>query len=198
MSIAALALEIAFSCTSDAPSRTCETFSLRLTRFVGSEPSDRRRAFADFGAAIFDSFSHPVEPNGGETLFSQEVPDRIQRFTASWLLRALTCSPNVLDFDDNQPLAARLFDRTLQQDVYPHLNLQAGAQTYEKLRSLGDYAQTILDAAMNLLGNSVNLDPRDKFPTIVPSDPQLPSEHAISGAVASATGVGARTGRELV
>ena len=127
-------------------------------RFVGSEPSDRRRAFADFGAAIFDSFSHPVEPNGGETLFSQEVPDRIQRFTASWLLRALTCSPNVLDFDDNQPLAARLFDRTLQQDVYPHLNLQAGAQTYEKLRSLGDYAQTILDAAMNLLGNSVNLD----------------------------------------
>ena len=132
-------------------------------RFVGSEPSERRRSFADFERAIFDSFSHPEALDEGEALFSQEVPDRIQRFTASWLLRALICSPSILDFDGNEPLVALLFDRTLQQDVYPLLRLQAGAQTYEKLRSLSDYAQTILDAAMNLLGNSVNLDRLTSF-----------------------------------
>lgn len=132
-------------------------------RFINAPLNDRQSAFAGFSGAVFDYFSHRVESDAGRSLFSLDVPDRIQRFAAAWLLRAMTNSATALNFDDTERLTALLFDRTLQQDVYPHLNIDSGTQTFEKLRALGAYAQRIVDAATNLLGNNVNLDRLTSF-----------------------------------
>ena len=132
-------------------------------RFIDAPPNDRRGAFQDFGQSIFDHFSRPIDSDAGEALLSLEVPDGIQRFTAAWLLRAMTRSATALVFDDTQPRAALLFDRTLQQDVYPQLDIDTGNQTFEKLQALTDYAQTIVDGASNLLSNDVNLDRLTSF-----------------------------------
>ena len=67
-------------------------------RFINAPPNDRQDAFADFGGAIFEHFSHRVESDPGRSLFSLDVPDRIQRFAAAWLLRAINPFRHSLEF----------------------------------------------------------------------------------------------------
>ena len=95
-------------------------------RFINAPLNDRQSAFAGFSGAVFDYFSHRVESDAGRSLFSLDVPDRIQRFAAAWLLRAMTNSATALNFDDTERLTALLFDRTLQQDVYPAFEYRLG------------------------------------------------------------------------
>ena len=129
-----------------------------IDHLIDTDSDARRDAFSDLCLAILDHFGHPADSNLSQSLFSNELPERIQRFTAAWLLRALTRSATCLDFDGTQLQTGLLFDRTLHQDVYPQLNIDAGTQTFEKLRALAAYAQNVLESFDNLLSTVPNLD----------------------------------------
>ena len=80
-------------------------------RFINAPPDDRQSAFADFSGVVFDYFSHRVESDAGRSLFSLDVPDRIQRFAAAWLLRAMTNSATAVPRQLYLPVGVNQFCR---------------------------------------------------------------------------------------
>ena len=63
-----------------------------------------------------------------------------------------------LQFGETERLAASLFDQVFQHDVYQHLKIDIGTQTFEKIQVLTDYLQTKLADAETLIGVTPVLD----------------------------------------
>ena len=127
-------------------------------RLVVAAPDDREVAFSDFARAILGHFDHSSDQDSASSLFSNELPFHIQRFAAGWLLRVLSHSVVPLDFRDTERRTASLFDRVLQNDVYPNLKIDPGTQTYEKLQALAAFARGFVDSATALLSVDPDLD----------------------------------------
>ena len=132
-------------------------------RLVQAPPNDRQRAFSDFARAIMEHFNHNSDLDSASSLFSNELPIHIQRFAAGWLLRVLSHSVDPLDFGGTERLTALLFDRVLQNDVYPNLKIDPGTQTFEKLQALAAYARGFIDSATALLMIDPDLDHVSSF-----------------------------------
>ena len=132
-------------------------------RLVQAPPHDRQSAFSDFAGAILEHFDHKSDLDPASSLFSNELPIHIQRFAAGWLLRVLSHSVAPLDFGDTERRTASLFDRVLQNDVYPNLKIDPGTQTFEKLQALAAYARVWIDSATALLMIDPDLDHVSSF-----------------------------------
>ena len=132
-------------------------------RLVQAPLLDRQSAFSDFAGAILEHFDHNSDLDSASSLFSNELPIHIQRFAAGWLLRALSHSVTPLDFLDTERLTALLFDRVLQNEVYPNLKIDPGTQTFEKLQALAAYARGFIDSATGLLMIDPDLDHVSSF-----------------------------------
>ena len=131
---------------------------LTFDRLVESEPDDREVAFSDFARAILDNFDHGSDQDPTTLLFSNELPFHIQRFATGWLLRVLSHSVEPLNFRDTQRRTASLFDRVLQNDVYPNLRIDHGTQTFEKLQALAESARGFFYSATALLSVDPDLE----------------------------------------
>ena len=113
---------------------------------------DKRIALSNLTSAICTHLSYQSIPNADLDLFSSDLPAHVQHFTAPWLLRILTYTPNALHFDDAERHAASLFERVFPNEVFSRAGLDARSQTYEKLRILVDHMQHALDKAHSLTG----------------------------------------------
>ena len=125
---------------------------------VNCSPEERPKSLERLASEILYYFEHSYESNAVSELFSNELPNNIQRFSASWLLRILTQSSMALQFGDIERLSAALFDQVFQHDVYKRVNLDANAQTYEKIQALMDFFQTKIDESETLVSAPLNLD----------------------------------------
>ena len=78
-------------------------------RLISVQPEEQPTAFNDFAHLILDFFDQGSDhSNATSNLFSNELPQRIQRFTASWLLWALSKSPTALNFGNVEAMAGSL------------------------------------------------------------------------------------------
>ena len=125
---------------------------------VKCEPEGRPDALEFFAKTIFVHFDHRYDSNAVPELFSRELPNNIQRFSAVWLLRVLTRSAMALQFGDTEWLTASLFDQVFQHQVYQQINIETGTQTFEKIQALTDHLQTIMAEAETLIGVTLALD----------------------------------------
>ena len=123
------------------------------------EPEQQPAALEQLGKAIFKRYGHPYSSSATSELFSKELRNDIQRFSAVWLLRILTRSPGALQsqFQGAERLTADLFDQVFRQDVYQRIGINTGAQTYEKIKALTDHLQTKLDELETLTTGGTNL-----------------------------------------
>ena len=115
---------------------------LTAKRLIHCEASGRLQALEKLSEAIFVHFCHRYESTATSELFSKELPNNIQRFTATWLLRILTLSPTALQFGETERLAGTMFDQVFLHDLYPRIKIDASTQTFEKIQALTDYFQT--------------------------------------------------------
>ena len=125
---------------------------------VESSIKTREDALERLAKTILDYYRHRFDSSAISELFSRELPNSIQRFTAVWLLRILSRSAMALQFRNTEGLAASLFDQVFQHDLYSRLNIEVGTQTFEKLNALTDHLQTTMDEAETLIGATPNLD----------------------------------------
>ena len=132
-------------------------------RLIQAPTLDRQSAFSDFASAILEHFDHNSDLAPASSLLSNELPIHIQRFAVGWLLRVLSHSVAPLDFGDTERRTASLFDRMLQNEVYPNLKIDPGAQTFEKLQALAAYARGFIDTATALLTIDPDLDHVSSF-----------------------------------
>ena len=112
----------------------------RVTNPKSEEQSD---ALEKLAHSVLEHFNHECNSTATAELFSRELPVSIQRFASVWLVRCLIRSPNVLGFGDTQRLAATLFDRAFQNDVYGQIKIEPGIQTFEKLQALTAHFQRV-------------------------------------------------------
>ena len=133
-------------------------------RLISVQPEEQPTAFNDFAHLILDFFDQGSDhSNATSNLFSNELPQRIQRFTASWLLWALSKSPTALNFGNVEAMAGSLFDRTLQHQVYGAANIDSGTQTFEKLQALTVYVQEATTEIEDLIRVRPDLDRLNGF-----------------------------------
>ena len=112
---------------------------------------DRESAFELLAENILNHFGHTDDSSiGTEILFRKELPLKIQRFGAAWLLRILTKEASALDFGTMRAQTATLFDRTFA-DAYEYCSITSRNQTYEKLNALIDHAQRLLGDLASLV-----------------------------------------------
>ena len=122
-----------------------------VDQLIQAEADERQRAFQRLAKSILEHFDHATDVSATSALFSPELPNNAQRFAAVWLVRVLTRSAVALDFGDTQRLTASLCDRVFQNDVYKDLNIEKGAQTYEKLQALTAHAESVIEQAVALI-----------------------------------------------
>ena len=126
------------------PEKNLSQIQSAVDRLANAQPGEQKNAFEALAQAILDHFGHSCDSTSTTELFSSELPAPIQRFSAVWLVLSLTKSSKALKFGDTERLAAALFDRAFQNDVYGRINIGPGNQTFEKLRSLMDHMQSVL------------------------------------------------------
>ena len=132
-------------------------------RLLRAPSHERQNAFTDFATTILEHFNHDSDLDPVSALLSNELPIHIQRFAAGWLLRLLSHSVDPLAFGHTERLAALMFDRVLQRDVYPNLKLEVGNQTFEKLQSLAAYARGFINSITTLLMVELDLTHLSSF-----------------------------------
>lgn len=125
---------------------------------VSCETEERPESLEQLAKSILEHFGHRYDSSAASELFSKELPNNIQRFSASWLLRILTQSPMALQFGDIERLSASLFDQVYYPDVYERVRIDPNAQTYEKTQALTDLLQTKMDEAETLISVPLALD----------------------------------------
>ncbi len=138
--------------TEPGPASSAIEVQQAVDALVNCPPSSKRAALTNLTSAMFTCLSYPSEPNVDIDLFSSDLPANVQHFTAPWLLRIITYSPNALHFDDVERYAASLFERVLPNEVFVRAGLDARSQTYEKRRVLIDHMQHALDHAQSVTG----------------------------------------------
>ena len=124
---------------------------------VNAKPEERPSALDELAQTILGCHGIRSERSAREELFSRELNSDIQRFAAVWLVRILSKSPSALDFDGIAGLAASMFDRVFQNSAYKPLNLDPGAQTFEKLQVLTDHVGKIFEELDDILSVQPNL-----------------------------------------
>ena len=112
-------------------------------RLINARPEEKTDALENLARSILEHYNHSYESIATSNLFSIELPRDIQRFASVWLVRCLTWSPDALGFGDAQRLAASLFDRAFREDVYGHIKIESGIQTFEKLQVLAAHFQKV-------------------------------------------------------
>ena len=130
---------------------------LAADHLVNAKPEERPSALDELAQTILERHGIRSERNAREELFSRELNSDTQRFAAVWLVRILSKSPSALDFDSIAGLAASMFDRVFQNSAYKPLNLDPGAQTFEKLQVLTDHVGKIFEELDDILSVQPNL-----------------------------------------
>ena len=130
---------------------------LAADRLVNAKPEERPSALDELVQTILELHSIRSDRSARDELFSRELHSDVQRFAAVWLLRILSKSPYALDFEGTAGLAASMFDRVFQNAAYRPLNLDPGAQTFEKLKVLTDHVRRIFEELDDILSVQPNL-----------------------------------------
>ena len=118
-----------------------------MDRLTAAQSSARPDALDHLATTILEHFGHSYDSDAKSELFSSALPVEIQRFAAAWLVRVLTKSSTALQFGDTERLAATLFDRAFQNNIYKTIDIETGTQTFEKLLALTHHMQAVLDEA---------------------------------------------------
>ena len=139
----------------EAPLTEIQSAAERLTNAGANE---RPRAFEELAQAVLDHFHHSSESTATSELFSKELPDRIQRFVAGWVVWILAKSPGALSFGRTEGLAGSLFDRVFENNVYAAIGVDRRALTFEKLHTLTAHFEDIVGEMDSLIRTTTDLD----------------------------------------
>ena len=132
-------------------------------RLAISEHNEQRSSLEELSEAILAHFNETYDSSASERLFSRELSVPTQRFAAVWLVRCLTKSSSSLDFGDTERLAADLFDRAFQGNVYNRINIEKRRQTFEKVQALEGHLHSVLNEAEALVSVPPNLTQLSSF-----------------------------------
>ena len=127
-------------------------------KLVAAQPGIQEDALDRLALCILQHFNEGGDSNASTRLFSPDLPLRVQRFTAVWILRLLVDSPRALDFGSIGGLAATLFDRAFEGDLYGSLNIDGRRQTFEKILVLAEHTRSVIESADALVGDIRDLD----------------------------------------
>ena len=131
---------------------------IAFNQLVKAAPDEQTNALENFCQSILHRYNYTFSSTAVDELFSRELPDEIQRFTAVWVLRVLIESPTASRSGDMERLVVTLFDRGLHRDLYQRLHIEDKMQTFEKIQFLTRWAISILDEANDLLLFTSHLD----------------------------------------
>ena len=112
---------------------------------------ERRKAIARLAVAVLEYHNIEAEQHETVNLFSQELPQSVQRTAALQLARILADKADALSFDDGERWTASLFDRTFGGDIYKTARVEARMQTFEKLPAISEYVRSVIDDARILI-----------------------------------------------
>ena len=140
---------------------------IAANQFANAESEERPRALEELAKTILEHYSLSYETAATSKLLAPGLPSNVQRPAAVWVLWCLTRSPDSLTFGDARRLAAALFDRVFQNDVYKHISIEPGNQTFEKLQGLIDHFQSVLDAVYKAIHVTPDLGQVRAFQQVV-------------------------------
>ena len=130
---------------------------------ANAKPEERQSALEDLCQAFLEHFHEPYDSTATEKVLSRGLPVQVQQFAAAWLVRCLTKSQAALQFASIEPLAADLFDRAFQNNIYQRIKTDSRRQTYEKLLALEGHLHTVLSDAEALVSVTPNLGQLNAF-----------------------------------
>lgn len=127
-------------------------------RLANSEANERPRAFEELAQAVLDHFDHSSESSATSELFSTQLPVHIQRFAAGWLVWILVKSSSALSFGHTEGVAASLFDRVFENNVYAAIRVDHRTQTFQKLHALTAHFVDVVGEIDRLIRATTDLD----------------------------------------